>query len=261
MFSGQKSRGLDLISVRFLNLTIYFHLWPEKPNCVYFQLQPDMLYCFWETNNRPAWPALVTRRPEWERDIMRKAERERATAEGLRHFGLHAVNKHIVCQHSGTAQQAAAGWGVALFRFNNICSHQQQYKHFNSKGKRSVHAERNTSTEERTDRKNSHMRKCLPAHKSFHCPVLTLHVSVWLGTCKHERSNQGVKHERLMQQLRDLSLRTCGCSVVVSSLTLHHTVQMTVQLSSKVQCGKFPSNLKSQTLRPSTGPPQLHLTS
>lgn len=68
---------------------------------------------------------------------MRKAERERATAEGLRHFGLHAVNKHIVCQHSGTAQQAAAGWGVALFRFNNICSHQQQYKHFNSEGKRS----------------------------------------------------------------------------------------------------------------------------
>lgn len=56
--------------------------------------------------------------------------------------------------------------------------------------------------------------------------------------------------------------KQCGC---VSSLTLHHTVQMTVQLPSKVQCRKFPSNLKSLTLtltlRPSTGPPKLHLTS
>lgn len=51
----------------------------------------------------------------------------------------------------------------------------------------------------------------------------------------------------------------------VSLLALHHTGWMTVQLPSKVQCRKFPCNLKSLTLtltfRPSTGPPKLHITS
>lgn len=185
---------------------------------------------------------------------MRKGDREGETAKGFRQLVQHAVNKHIVCRHSGTVQRAAVCRGVTLFRFKNICSHQQQYKlHFQGKRKRSIHAEGNTSTEEKKHQKtkdrnhNSHIRKSLSAHKSFRFPVSMcfLSVSPWLCTCKPigepEQSNQvvsrSVKHEQLIQQLRDLrwplaeTVRLC----FLTNSTSHCADDSAITLQSTVQ--------------------------
>lgn len=66
--------GVDLISAWSLNLL------PsptrKKKSCLYFQLQPDMLYCFWETNkNSPGQPCMVTQQPTRGRSMKRKGDR------------------------------------------------------------------------------------------------------------------------------------------------------------------------------------------
>lgn len=98
-------------------LSIYFHAQPEKkkkhPAAYISKLQPDTLHCFLRTNTgRPDLPRMVTQQHDWWRDIISQGERGGEDAKGFRQLVYRAINKHIVCQHSG-----AVWWGV--FRYNN----------------------------------------------------------------------------------------------------------------------------------------------
>lgn len=150
---------------------------------------------------------------------MRKGEREGETAKGFRQLVQHAVNKHIVCQHSGTVQRAVVRRGVTLLGFKNICRHHQQCKlHFKRGRKRIIYAERNTSTEEKKQQEKEGQEPHQPHQKKPLSPqifplsclrVVWCLLCTWIQIGGCVQSNQvvsgSVKHERLyIQQLRDL---------------------------------------------------------
>lgn len=87
----------------------------NHPAAYISKLQPDTLHCFLRTNaGRPDLHRTVTQQHDRWRDIISQGERGGEDAKGFRQLVYRAINKHVVCQHSG-----AVWWGVALFRYNN----------------------------------------------------------------------------------------------------------------------------------------------
>lgn len=137
-------------------------------------------------------------------------------------------------------QRAAVCRGVTLFRFKNVYPPPTIPSTFSEE-------EKEKKKYQKTKDRNhiSHFSRCLSAHKSFYFPVLMLCVSAWLCTWKQigepEQSNQvvswSVKHEQLIQQLRDLhwALAETVWLCFLTNSTSHCADDSAITLQSTVQ--------------------------